>query len=141
MFKDHLFGLGVLYLIFVYDVLFVNGLHSEKFLRVFLLNEENSAESPLTKHDLGNEIINTHLFFTVVVRVQSLCCLTYQLLLLLLALDMLLKRYVVMQDRLSTYLFCLLVFLLVFCCGVMDQIQLIPVVDGHLFVERLPIGL
>jgi hypothetical protein len=141
VFEDHLFGLGVLDLVLLDDVVLVDGLHGEELLAVLLLDQQDRPEGALAQHDLGHEVVDGHLLLEVVARVQRLGRLPHHLLLLLLALQVLLETHVVVHHELALDVLDALLLLLLLRGRVVDQVQLLAVVDGQLLPHRHAEGL
>lgn len=139
--QDHLLSLRVLDLVLLDYVVLVDALHREQLLRVLLLHQKHGPEGALAQHDLGDEVIDGHFFLEVVARVEGPGGLADHFLLFLLALEVDLEAYIVVHDELALDVLDALLLLLLLGGGVVDQVQLLPVVDGQFLASGHAVGL
>lgn len=139
--QDHLLSLGVLNLVLFDDIILVNTLHREQFLRVLLLNQQHRSKGTLTKHDLGHEIIDGHFFLQIIPGVKCPGGFAHHFLLFLLALEIDLEAHIIMHDKLALDILDALLLLLLLRGGVVDQVQLLPIIDGQFLACSRAVGL
>lgn len=92
--QHHFFSFGVFNLILLDNILFVQRLHSKKFLCVFFLNQKNCPEGSLPKNKPRYKIGQTH-GLLVILRIEGFCCFPDLFFLLLLTLKIFLKALIV----------------------------------------------
>lgn len=127
--EDHFLCFCVLDLILLDYVVLVDRFHSEEFLRVLLLHQQNSAESSLSEYNLRHEIVDSNFFLEIIPRVKGLGGFSDHFLLLLLALKILLERDIIMKYEIPLNLLDTLLLLLLFSGRIVDQVQFFSVVN------------
>ena len=138
MFQNHLLSFGVFYLIFFNNIVLVDRFHCKKLLAIFFLNKQNSAKCTFAQHYLRHKVVNCHFLLGIVSGIECSRGLSHHLLLLLLTLQVALKRKIIMHYILSFDLLYPFLFLFIFGSGKVDQIEFFPIIDGKLSPTAFP---
>lgn len=128
-------------LVLLHDIVLVYALHREQLLRVLLLHQQHSTEGALAKHNLGHEIIDGYFFLQVIPGVERAGSLAHHFFLFLFTLEVDLEADIIMHDKLSLDVLNALLLLLLLGGGVVDQVQLLPIIDGQFVGSGHAVGL
>lgn len=104
MLQNNFFSFGMLYLLFLHNIILGNRFHSVELLSALLLHQQHCPECSLSQHNLGDKIIESHLLLVVFVE-ESLCCFSDCLPLVLFVIDVLLVAFIVVQNIFTLQLF------------------------------------
>lgn len=133
--EDHLLCLCVLDLVLLDYVVLVDRFHSEEFFRVFLFDQQDSAEGSLSKNNLRHKVVDSNFFLEIIPGVKGLGGFSDHFLLLLFALKILLERNIIMKYKISLNLLDALLLFLLFSSRIVDQVQFLPVINWQ-FLAR-----
>ncbi len=139
--QDHLLCFGVFNLVFLDNVVFVNRLYGKQLFGVVLIHKQHCPKGTFSQDYSGNEVIYLDLFLLVAARIKSSGSFPHHFLLLLFSIDIFLEGDIVVHNELSLDILDPLLLLLVFCGGVMDEVEIISVKNWQFGATTLPTGL